>query len=394
MITCPKGFRFAATSAGFKCKEKLDLALILSDFPAVAAGTFTRNIFSAAPVQRSKEILKKNSQCRALLVNSGQANACTGAEGYANCCRTQELVAESFDITAEDILVASTGVIGTQLIMDKWLLAIPKARKALGKSTAEDVAKAIMTTDTVHKLVSTEVELSSGTVRLLGMAKGAGMICPDMATLLGFILCDAQVEAKWWDTVLKDCVNRSFNRITVDGDTSTNDTIFALANGASKIQATQAEDKAVLAKALRTLCQSLAFKIVEDAEGGTKVARICVQGAKNETEAELVARAIGHSPLVKTALFGCDPNWGRIVAAAGRSGAIFQPEELELRIGSILVFEKGQAMSGNMDELLAPIMARPEIRIEVKLGAGSGEYEFLASDFSKEYVSINADYRS
>ncbi|MBU1247886.1 MAG: bifunctional glutamate N-acetyltransferase/amino-acid acetyltransferase ArgJ [Proteobacteria bacterium] len=394
MTELPKGYRFAAVAAGFKKKDRLDLGVIVSDADAVAAGTFTRNIFTAAPVVRCKQLLAKRPYARAILVNSGQANACTGAEGDANCLRTQEMIAEAVGVRPEEVLVASTGVIGAQLKMDLWAAAMPLVRENLGASSAADVSRAIMTTDTVPKTVGVEVELSSGPARLFGMAKGAGMICPDMATLLGFIICDAEVDADWWGQALVRCVNISFNRITVDGDTSTNDTILALANGAAGVRAGSDADREALESALCEICRELAYKIVQDAEGGTKVARIRVAGASDAAQAELAARAIGHSPLVKTALFGCDPNWGRIVAAAGRSGALFRAEDLVLKIGGIVVFEKGQPAPGDMDSLLAPIMNGPDIEIVILLGEGGGGYELAASDLSRDYVSINADYRS
>ncbi len=394
MSVVPKGYRFAVVAAEFKKKNRFDLGAIVSDVDAVAAGVFTQNIFVAAPVARCKQMLAQHSTARAIVANAGQANACTGPEGDSNCRKTQELVGAALGVDAKQVLVASTGVIGAQLKMENWALAMPGLQKSLGNTDVTDVATAIMTTDTVRKLATAKVELATGTVRLLGMAKGAGMICPNMATMFGFIICDAKVEPAWWAEVLRECVEFSFNRITIDGDTSTNDTVLALANGVSGAAAITALDKDALKAALLEVCRELAYKIVQDAEGGTKVARIRVRGAKNQGQAELVARAIGNSPLVKTALFGCDPNWGRIVAAAGRSGAEFCASDLALTIGAITVFENGQPTSGNMDALLAPVMDQADIEIGVSLGAGKGEYELVASDLTRDYVSINADYRS
>jgi glutamate N-acetyltransferase/amino-acid N-acetyltransferase len=394
MDALPKGYRFATAAAGFKKKDRPDLAVMVSDTEAAAAGTFTRNIFTAAPVTRCKELLAERPFARAVVVNSGQANACTGDEGMANCRRTQELVASAVGVEPHEVLTASTGVIGAQLKMDLWEAAMPAIGENLGQGTAEEAARAIMTTDTVHKLASCTLELKAGPVRLVGMAKGAGMICPDMATLLGFIFCDAAVEPGWWQRTLVEAVNNSFNRITVDGDTSTNDTILALANGASGVRAQSEGERGALAMALMDLCQELAYKVVQDAEGGTKVAHILVTGAADAAQAELAARAVGHSPLVKTALFGKDPNWGRIVAAAGRSGAAFRAEDLVLKIGSVTVFENGQPAPGDMDDLLRPIMDETDIAIEMSLGQGPGRYGLAASDLSRDYVSINADYRS
>lgn len=394
MYETPKGYTFSAAMAGFKNPGRYDLGLIVSDRPAAAAGAFTKNIFTAAPVTVCKQLLDAGPSAQAIVINSGQANACTGEEGMQNCRTTLDMISDVAGIASTEILTASTGVIGPQLRMDLWEKAMASLKANLGKVTSEDVAKAIMTTDTVHKIATAKVTLSTGTVRLLGMCKGAGMICPDMATMLGFIICDAQVDANWWTTALKESVYKSFNRITIDGDTSTNDTVLALANGGSGAVAESDGDKTVLAAALLEICRDLAHMIVQDAEGGTKVAHIKVTGGTDDTQAELVARAIGHSPLVKTALFGRDPNWGRIVAAAGRSGAVFVAEDLVLTIGGITVFKEGRPEAGDMDELLDPVMEEPEIEIGILLGKGSGEYELAASDLSREYVNINADYRS
>jgi glutamate N-acetyltransferase/amino-acid N-acetyltransferase len=226
------------------------------------------------------------------------------------------------------------------------------------------------------------------------MAKGAGMIGPNMATMLAFVLCDAEVDPQWWQGLLSREADRSFNAVIVDGDTSTNDTALALANGASGVRAESDADRELLALAVRDALFDLAYMLVEDAEGGTKVARIQVSGAKSDADAELVARAVGTSPLVKTALFGEDANWGRVVCAAGRSGASFDPERLTLRFGEVLVFAQGRPESGDLDALLGPVMKEPEVPILIDLGAGDGFFEVLASDLTRDYVSINADYRS
>jgi glutamate N-acetyltransferase/amino-acid N-acetyltransferase len=393
-MLAPKGYSFAAAAAGFKRQGRLDLAALVSDRPAAAAGVFTKNRFTAAPVEVCREHLARSRTARAVLVNSGQANACTGPEGLAACRRTLKIAAAVLDVPAEDILPASTGVIGAQLKLDLWAKAAPLLGQSLGRADAEDAARAIMTTDTFPKLASATARLSGGETRLLGLAKGAGMICPNMATLLCFVLCDAEVDAPWWRRALKRAAEESFNRITVDGDTSTNDTLLALANGACGAKASSPADKKALFEALVSVCQTLAEKIVEDAEGGTKVARIQVSGARSRRDAELVARAVGHSPLVKTALYGRDANWGRIVAAAGRSGASFDPQALVLEIGDVVVFRAGQPAEGDLDARLAPVMERRDIDIRIRLGSGRGEYLLLASDLSRKYVEINADYRT
>ena len=396
-IPVPRGYKFAAVAAEFKKKDKLDLALIVSETRAVAAGVFTTNLFKAAPVLQCIETLDVLPTARAIVANSGQANACTGDEGRVNCRLTLEMITEFVGCDMVELLPASTGVIGQHLKLDKWRAAMPLLKESLGKATAIDFAKAIMTTDKFPKIAWRRIEVGGKGVRLLGMAKGAGMICPDMATMLGFVICDAAVDPKWWRDALRQAVDQSFNRITVDGDTSTNDCVLALANGASGVDicacdAVDGADK--LMEALTDLCQSLAYMIVEDAEGGTKVMRINVVGAADDRQAELAARAVGHSPLVKTAMFGKDANWGRIVAALGRSGAQFDPDQVSVAIGNVTIFDKGRPVAGDMDALLAPMMRKQDVNVSVSLGQGPGEYVLLASDLTHEYVSINADYRT
>jgi glutamate N-acetyltransferase/amino-acid N-acetyltransferase len=393
-VPVPKGFSFAAHGAGFRYQGRDDLALIVSDRPAAAAALFTRNLFQAAPVTVAKANLKKGKPARAFLVNAGQANACTGPEGEANCRETLKLVAERLGIAASEILPASTGVIGPQLKMDIWREEAPALAAKLGQSSAIDAAKAITTTDAFPKIAWGSVEMGGREVRLLGMAKGAGMICPNMATMLAFIVCDAEVEKSRWQAMLAAAVDASFNAVTVDGDTSTNDCVMAMANGASGVKAHTDDELAALAAALNEICQALAYMIVEDAEGGTKIIRVRVTGAQDNMEAEACARAVGHSPLVKTAMFGRDANWGRIVAAVGRSGAEFDPMAACVAIGGIPVFVNGQPVDGDLDSLLAPHMRRTEIAVDIDLGAGNGEYLLLASDLTYEYVKINGDYRS
>lgn len=391
-MNIPSGYRFSTAQCGFKRPGRADLGIVVSDGPAVAAGVFTTNRFQAAPVLVAMEILAaRPAGIRAIVVNSGQANACTGQEGIDKCRATLSLLS-ALGLEPGEILPASTGVIGDQLKMDLWEKGVPALRDNLGRVGLVDMARAIMTTDTFPKMAAREVSLSSGTVRLAGFCKGAGMICPNMATMLGFILCDADVDPAWWQAALARCADKSFNAITVDGDTSTNDCVLALANGTAAKAA--GPDLDILEQALLDVCQDLAYMIVQDAEGGTKVMRVRVRGAASVADADLAARAVGNSPLVKTALYGRDPNWGRIVAALGRSGADFAPDDVVVRIAGMTIFRQGTPVKADWDSLLASALRRDSVDIDVELGAGSSETTLLASDFTEEYIKINAEYRT
>jgi glutamate N-acetyltransferase/amino-acid N-acetyltransferase len=395
-IPVPKGFSFATAAAAFKYTTgRDDLTLIVSDGPAAAAGVFTKNLFQAAPVTVSKQQLAASGgHARAILINAGQANACTGAAGISDCRETLSLVAKATDLSPEEILPASTGVIGARLKMDKWKAAVPALAASLGQTPPVAAAKAIMTTDSFPKIAWGTLVTDSGEVRVLGMAKGAGMIAPNMATMIGVLLCDAKVGSLWWQEAVAAAADRSFNSITVDGDTSTNDCVLGLANGASDVVIDSAEGRQALLAVMAEVCQTLAAMLVQDAEGGTKVLRIKVQGAASPDEAELAARAVGNSPLVKTAFFGRDANWGRIVCALGRSGAVFDPDDVTVRIGGVPVFEAGMPVADDLDALLAPHMRRGEIPVDIVLGHGPGRYLLLASDLTYDYIKINADYRT
>ena len=390
----PRGFRFATVQAGFRKEDRDDLALLVSDVPAVAAGTFTQNRFPAAPVLVARSMLEVRPFARAVVINSGQANACTGDEGIANCRETLRLVAEATCLEPEDILPASTGVIGNQLKMDLWKKAAPALGADLGKADPEDFAKAIMTTDAFPKLSERALELPGGTVRLVGMAKGAGMICPNMATMLSVVLCDARVEASDWTRMLKEAVNLTFNRVTVDGDTSTNDTLYGLANGCSGVSVEDEASMQALSSALVSILGDLAYMLVQDGEGASKVARIHVTGAVSDADAERVARTVGHSQLVKTALYGRDANWGRIVAAVGRSGAEFNPKDVRVSLCGVELFRNGQPTDLDFDALLEEPLKKRDLPIDIVMGEGKGSYTLLASDLTHDYVNVNADYRS
>ena len=390
----PLGFSAGAAAAGFKKAGRDDLGLIVSDRPAVLAGLFTTNAFKAAPVQVCQQTLREYGTCRAVLANSGQANACTGDEGLENCLETRRMVAALTGLAPHEIMPMSTGVIGDQLKMDRWREAVPSLVESLGSRDAEGFTRAFMTTDAFPKFASITVPLSGGTVRLTGMAKGAGMICPNMATMLSVVLCDAQVEASVWQKMLRDAVELTFNRVTVDGDTSTNDTLYGLANGASGVSASDEESLKALSAALTSVLGDLAYMLVKDGEGASKVARIHVAGAASDADAERVARTVGHSQLVKTALYGRDANWGRIVAAVGRSGADFNPDDVVVTLCGVELFRKGQPTDLDFDALLEEPLKQRDLPIDIVLGSGSGSYTLLASDLGHEYVNVNADYRS
>jgi glutamate N-acetyltransferase/amino-acid N-acetyltransferase len=393
MHILPQGYRLATIRAGFRKEQRDDLALLVSDAPAALAGVFTTNIFKAAPVLVGMETVQARRHARAVLVNSGRANACTGDEGIAKCRATLEMAAKAAGLQAQEILPMSTGVSGEQRRLELWEKAVPLLARKLGTADLEAFAKAIMTTDAFPKFAATELKLSGGTVRLSGAAKGAGMICPDMATMLAVLFCDAAVDAEGWREMFRRVADDTFNRVSVDGDTSTNDTLIGLANGASGV--TVREDEfPLLEDAARDLLGKIAYMLVQDGEGATKVMHIRVRGAANPKDAELAARAVGHSPLVKTAMFGRDPNWGRIAAAAGRSGASFRAQDVHIRLCGVQLLKNGQPTGADVDAVLTGPLEQRDIHIEIELGAGDAEYLFLASDLSHDYVSCNADYRS
>ena len=393
MSTLPKGFRIGTAAAAFRRPDRDDLGLILSDGDAVTAGVFTTNAFKAAPVQVCQERLAASPVVRGILANSGQANACTGAEGLKNCRLTLDMVGKAAGVAGRDLLPLSTGVIGPQLMLDRFERATPQLVASLGSRDEEAFTRAIMTTDAFPKFTSREIALSGGTVRLSGMAKGAGMICPNMATMLAVVLCDAAVDATRWQRMFRHCVSETFNRVTVDGDTSTNDTVLGLANGGSGVAATEA-DMHLLARALSDVLGKMAYMLVQDGEGATKVLHIQVAGAINSAEAERIARTVGHSQLVKTAMYGRDANWGRIVAAVGRSGAQVDPNRVRVSLCGVELFRNGQPLPGDHDAATKDLLQKRDITIEIDMGLGHGEYVLLASDLSHDYVTCNADYRT
>ena len=402
MIQIPQGFRLAAANADFRNKklERNDLALALSDVPAAAAGVFTTNLFKAAPVLVSQAHLEAAGAegVRGILINSGQANACTGEQGMGNCHLSLSMVSAALkeagtDVEPEDLLPASTGVIGAHMDMNKWAAAVPALVDSLGKTDVEGLVRAMMTTDAFPKMAGRELQLKGGTVLLAGVAKGAGMICPNMATMISLVLTDAAVEPEAWSAMFRRAVDATFNRVSVDGDTSTNDSLYGLANGASGVRV-EADELPVLEKVLTEVLGELAYLLVKDGEGATKVMHIHVTGAACDEDAEKVARTIGHSQLVKTAMFGRDPNWGRIVAAAGRAGVDFDPMALRVTLCGVELFRDGRPTDLDFDALLEEPLNGVDLPLDIVMGDGPGESRLLASDLSHAYVTLNSDYRS
>jgi glutamate N-acetyltransferase/amino-acid N-acetyltransferase len=393
-ITAPRGFLAATARCGLK-KSGADLAIIFSERPAVAAAVFTRNLVRAAPVLVSREHLRFRRH-RAIVVNSGGANACTGAEGLADARRMAQLVAASFSGDEREVLVASTGVIGVRLDLRKVERGIRAAASALSRAAGPQVAEAIMTTDTRPKRALQIVKLGGQRVTIAGVAKGAGMIHPDMATLLAFVTTDAAISKAALQAALRRAADASFNRLTVDGDTSTNDTLAALANGAAEnapiARAAGAEFERFTA-ALTEVCRALAIAVARDGEGARKLITVRVRQAPTERGARRIAETIATSPLVKTAIAGGDANWGRILAAAGRSGAQFDVDQVEITIGDLRVARRGRGLAFS-EERAAEILARDEVTLTIDLHQGSAEVTEWTCDLTEDYIRINADYRS
>lgn len=430
-VTAPKGYKAAGIAAGLKPSGAPDLALILSETDAIAAGVFTTTRVRAACVDYCRQRLQSKASARAILCNAGQANAATGEQGWQDALESANILGAELKIPADSILLASTGVIGQRIRMDALRSGIPKLVEAVSAEGGEVAAKAIMTTDLVSKSIALETTIGDRPVRVGGIAKGSGMIHPNMATMLAFITCDAAVSTSLWQQMLGRATDKSFNQITVDGDTSTNDTLIALANGQSRTAAiTEMGASAEKLEAMLTeVCQYLAKAIARDGEGATCLVEVQVSGAPDERAARRVARTIAGSSLVKAAIFGRDPNWGRIAAAAGRAGVSFQQKDLQIKLGEILLMDCGQplefdrqsasnylrqAANGTIkqfdstqmgNELLDPggqpvaisrgaddqRLDNPVV-IKVLLGSGSGTGVAWGCDLSYDYVKINAEY--
>ena len=392
-ITAPLGFRAAAVSAGIK-KEGLDLTLLGADWGCSAAAVFTTNRAQAAPVLVSREHLL-GGQARAVVINSGCANAATGEQGLADARETAALVAREIGCRPSEVLVASTGVIGVALPMERVRTAVPQVVMLLSRTQGDLAARAIMTTDTRPKQVVVEFPLDGHTARIGGMAKGAGMIAPNMATMLAFFTTDAAVDPHLLQRALREAVGESLNRITVDGDTSTNDMAVVLASGALRARAILEEDGDYRAfrSALVQAGRALAEMIVRDGEGATRIAEVRVEGARSADEADRVARTVAESALVKTALHGGDPNWGRILAAAGRSGVEIDVARVDIHLGEVWVAQNGAAREYD-ERAAAQAMQEDPVRIRVALHQGEAQGWMWTSDLSHGYVDINAHYRS
>jgi glutamate N-acetyltransferase/amino-acid N-acetyltransferase len=395
-VCAPLGFRASAAAADIRGNgdtERLDVALIVSERPCTAAGVFTRNLVKAAPVVISQLTLRRNGPIRAIVVNSGNANACTGPQGFRDALRMATAAADSCDADPSEVLVCSTGVIGRPLPTDRVAAGVRKAANTLSGRGGDWAAQAIMTTDTVPKTAVATARVGDRVCTVGGMAKGAGMIHPDMATLLAFITTDAPVEREALQGLLADVCSRTFNCLSIDGDTSTNDTLLLLANGEAGGPAITAESPylSALSDAVEGVCLSLVEQLAADAEGGTKAICVAVNGAEDLDEARRAARTVVLSPLVKCAVHGADPNWGRIVAALGRSGASFALDRCHVAIGGIEVFAAGQPVPVDLDAIRAAF-TRPRIDIEIELGAGEGSARAWGCDLSADYVRINADY--
>ena len=394
-ITAPQGFTSAALHCGIKVKTgALDLTVIAAAQPVAAAGLFTTNLAQAAPVLLSKKHLQRSSgMARAIVINSGCANACTGTQGFADAETMSIEVAAALGCPVEQVLVASTGVIGVNLNMGKVSPGIRTAVGQLARGKGSDTARAIMTTDPFPKEAAVRVDTAAGSFSIGGTAKGSGMIEPNMATMIGLLTTDAQVAPALLRRALEESARDTFNAITVDGECSTNDTLFAMASGASGVVINNANYPALL-EGLLTVSRKLAVDIVRGGEGATKVIRVTVQDARNSDDARQVARTIANSPLVKTAVHGADPNWGRIVAAAGRSGVKFDMDRATVHVGGVLLFENGLPHD-DAAPLAAEHLKGTDVDVQVQLGTGGGaDATIWTCDLSAEYVRINGEYRT
>lgn len=425
-VTAPRGYKAAGIAAGLKPSGAPDLALIVSDVEAIAAGVFTMSQVTAACVDYCRQRLLSSQSARAILCNAGQANASTGKQGWLDALETAMMLGQTLNISSKSVLLASTGVIGQRMKMDAFKAGIPKLVEALSETGSDAAAKAIITTDLVTKSIALETTIHDRPVRIGGISKGSGMIHPNMATMLAFVTCDAAVSPKLWQEMVSRAADKSFNAITVDGDTSTNDSLIALTNGQSRTPAiTEMTAEAKKLEAMLTaVCQHLAKAIARDGEGATCLIEVQVSGAVNGKSAVQIAKTIAGSSLVKSAIFGRDANWGRIAAAAGRAGVPFEQSDLRIQMGDFLLMEKGQPLefdrkaasaylqqtaaesslpkdvvaTNNSNDLTVDRNTVKTQRIDnpviikVSVGNGAGEGKAWGCDLSYDYVKINAEY--
>ncbi len=392
-VTSPTGFRSSAVAAAIKYEGRNDVSLLVADAPCAVAGVFTTNQVAAAPVVLDRRLVASGT-AQAVLINTGCANACTGQRGFDDAAASAKAAAAALGIAENHVLVASTGVIGALLPLDRLISGAKAAAASLSRGNEETLARAIMTTDTVPKHAAVTCEIDGKKVTIGGICKGAGMIEPMMATMLCFMTTDAAVETAWLKETLKKAIDASFNRIVVDGDESTNDTALVFANGAAGNAPLNAAhpQAAVFESALVRLATALAKKIVMDGEGVTKFVTVNVTGAATERDARRVARAIGKSPLVKTAWFGADPNWGRVICATGYSGAEVDEGKVRIFYGPVCAYDRGTVADAAALAKMKDLMRARAFEVTVDLGLGSGEDTLYTCDFSLEYVKINADY--
>lgn len=393
-IISPKGFKAAGIHCGLKHKKK-DMALLVSEVPANVAGVFTTNVIKAAPLLLSKDIVHSTGKMQAIIVNSGNANACTGTQGAEDAYTMQKLTAEKLNIPQSLVGVCSTGVIGELMPMDTVKKGIETINPGTELEDALDFSQAILTTDTVTKHTAYSIKIDDKEVIIAGVAKGSGMIKPNMATMLAYITTDANISHETLQALLADTTEKTFNAITVDGDTSTNDTVLALANGLAENNELTPDhpDWNVFTEAFKSACEDLSKMIAKDGEGATKLIEVNVSGAKDDKEALQIAKTVVGSSLVKTAVFGCDANWGRVICAVGYSGMTVKPENIKIQIGSTLVVESGEPIVFSEEEI-TEYLKQNEVKILVDMGIGEGKGTAWGCDLTYDYVQINATYRS
>lgn len=393
-VTFPKGFKAAGVKAGIKKSGNLDVAVIYTEKEAAIAGTFTQNAVAAAPVFVSRDVVKTGT-AHAIAANAGCANACTGEQGMKDALAMQKIAAEALGCAADDVVVASTGVIGVNLPMEKMEKGLKQAVAELDENGSEKAGNAIITTDTYSKACATTVTIGGKEVRFGAIAKGSGMIQPNMATMLCFITTDAAIDSKLLQQALSEIVEVSFNMISIDGDMSTNDMCIVLANGeAGNAKITAAgDDYETFKNALQSICQGLAKRIAADGEGATKFLTVNVKGTKSFADAKTIAMSVAKSPLVKTAFFGEDPNWGRVICAVGYAGVPMDPQKTVVKFGGIPVYANGVGAAFD-EEALRAVMSAHDIVIDIDMGDGEEEATVWTCDFSYEYVKINGEYHT